>query len=273
MVRAGVQRSAHHLAGRPHRWRVLVAHCESTEPSSHVHRVGQQRRPDRAVRDRLGRRHRLALRESLPQDIRALTVTPHARHATTILLVAFLCAFPHSARADYIFTPFIGAKFAGNTAFLNLEQSAGSSKVIFGGSAGWLSNGILGAEGDFAYSPRFFEADNTTIIASTVATVSGSVMLATPKRISGYSLRPYLVGGLGLIHSGITYAAVFAPVDDNSLGMNLGAGAIGLLSARTGLRFELRHFRTFDREVNEASGETDAKLSFWRVTVGVLIRR
>jgi hypothetical protein len=55
--------------------------------------------------------------------------------------------------------------------------------------------------------------------------------------------------------------------------MNIGAGAIGLLSPRTGLRFELRHFRTFDREVNEASGETDAKLSFWRVTVGVVIRR
>jgi len=190
-----------------------------------------------------------------------------------MLLVVVLCAFPYRASADYIFTPFVGGKFAGHTAFLNLEQSAGSTKLIFGGSAGWLGSGILGVEGDFAYSPRFFEADNTLITASTVATISGNAIIATPLRISGYSLRPYLVGGLGLIHSGITYAAVFAPVDDNSLGMNIGAGAIGLLSPRTGLRFELRHFRTFDREVNEASGETDAKLSFWRVTVGVVIRR
>jgi hypothetical protein len=194
-----------------------------------------------------------------------------------MLLVVVLCAFPSPSRADYIFTPFIGSTFAGRTAFANLEQGAGSSHVIFGGTGGWLSSGVLGVEGDFAYAPRFFESDGTLIPASSMMTFSGNVIAATPLRITGYSLRPYLIGGLGLIHSGITYAAVLdtivQPVDDNSLGMNIGVGAIGLLSPRTGLRFELRHFRTFDREVNEASGETDAKLSFWRVTVGVLIRR
>ena len=194
-----------------------------------------------------------------------------------MLLVVVLCAFPSPSSADYIFTPFIGSTFAGRTAFANLEQGAGSSHVIFGGTGGWLSSGVLGVEGDFAYAPRFFESDGTLIPASSMMTFSGNVIAATPLRITGYSLRPYLIGGLGLIHSGITYAAVLdtivQPVDDNSLGMNIGVGAIGLLSPRTGLRFELRHFRTFDREVNEASGETDAKLSFWRVTVGVVIRR
>jgi outer membrane protein with beta-barrel domain len=196
---------------------------------------------------------------------------------TAAVLVAILCARAVPAHADYLFTPFIGGAFAGSTVF-HTEQPSGSMEssgthLIFGGSAGWLSSGILGVEGDFAYSPRFFERDGLIVLASTVATVSGSVIVATPLRVTGYSLRPYLIGGLGLIHTGITYTAILDPVDDNSLGMNLGAGAIGLLSPRTGLRFELRHFRTFSRDVIETTGEHNARLSFWRVTFGVVIKR
>jgi hypothetical protein len=45
------------------------------------------------------------------------------------------------------------------------------------------------------------------------------------------------------------------------------------LSPRTGLRFELRHFRTFSRDAIGTTGERDARLSFWRVTFGVVIKR
>ena len=81
-----------------------------------------------------------------------------------------------------------------------------------------------------------------------------------------------LVGGVGLMHSGITYL-FFDPVDDNSLGLNIGGGAIGFLSPRTGVRFEVRHFRTLEEATNPASGEVSTRLSFWRFTVGVVIRR
>jgi hypothetical protein len=197
--------------------------------------------------------------------------------ARTGLMAVVLCGLAVPVHADYLFTPFIGGAFGGATAF-HTEQvipptDSLGTHLIFGGSAGWLSSGILGVEGDFAYAPRFFERDGLIVLASTVATVSGSVIVATPLRVTGYSLRPYLIGGLGLIHTGITYTAILDPVDDNSLGMNLGAGAIGLLSPRTGLRFELRHFRTFSRDVIETTGEHDARLSFWRATVGVVIKR
>jgi len=207
-----------------------------------------------------------------------------AGRATTVALVVVLCGLAAPARADYLFTPFVGPAFAGNTVF-HIDPPSGSTEslgthVIFGGSAGWLSSGILGIEGDFAYAPHFLERKAPTsgipasiVLSSTVATVSGSVIVATPLRVTGYSLRPYLIGGLGLIHTGITYTAILDPVDDNSLGINLGAGAIGLLSPRTGLRFELRHFRTFSRDANETTGERDARLSFWRVTFGVIIKR
>jgi len=207
--------------------------------------------------------------------------------ATAIAFVVVLCGLAAPARADYLFTPFIGGAFAGKTVF-HTDLPSGSTEslgthLVFGGSAGWLSSGILGVEGDFAYAPHFFERDGgipgstvpaaSIVLTSRIATVSGSVIVATPLRVTGYSLRPYLIGGLGLIHTGITYTAILDPVDDNSLGMNLGVGAIGLLSPRTGLRFELRHFRTLSRDAIETTGERDARLSFWRATIGVIIKR
>jgi hypothetical protein len=204
-----------------------------------------------------------------------LSATSRTARIAALLLAVVLCGSPREALADYLFVPFIGGAFAGRTAFLNLEQGAGSTQLIFGGSASWLTPGVLGFEGDFAYAPRFFERDNLAgiIFGSNVTTFSGSVIAALPLAVNEYGLRPYLLGGLGLIHSGITYIGLLDPVDDNSLGLNLGAGAIGFLSPRTGVRFELRHFRTLEREVNEATGEMRTRLSFWRATVGVVIRR
>jgi hypothetical protein len=208
-----------------------------------------------------------------------LNLTVRTARTAILSLAVVLCGFSRDARADYLFTPFIGGGFAGHTSFLNLEQAEGSTQLIFGGSAGWLSAGILGLEGDLAYAPRFFERDNLAgqITGSHLVTLSGGVIVAVPQRLTGYSLRPYLIGGGGLIHSGITYvesagAPLFPSVDDNSPGFNVGGGAIGFLTPRTGVRFELRHFQTFEREADLA-GEVSARLSFWRFTAGVVIRR
>ena len=203
-----------------------------------------------------------------------MNLTTRAATTAALTLAVVLCSPPRDARADYLFVPFVGGAFAGNTAFLNLEQGAGSTQWIFGGSVGWLSSGVLGVEGDFSYAPRFFERDNLAgeILSSNETTLSGSVIIAVPQSVTGYALRPYLVGGLGLMHSGITYL-FFDPVDDNSLGLNIGGGAIGFLSPRTGLRFELRHFRTLEDATNPANGEVSTRLSFWRFTVGVVVRR
>ena len=187
--------------------------------------------------------------------------------------MVLFCSLTLPAHADYIFTPTFGAAFGASTAFLDLDSGTDSTHLIFGGSAGWLSGGLLGVEGDFSYAPRFFEHDQQVVIASSLVTVTGNVIVAAPLRVTGYSLRPYLIGGLGLIHSGITYQAPLDPIADYSFGMNIGAGAIGLLTPRAGLRFELRHVRTFSSDINDATGESGARLSYWRATIGVLIRR
>lgn len=201
-----------------------------------------------------------------------MNLTARAATIATLLLVV-LCGFPRAARADYLFMPFIGGTFARETVFhIGAELEESSKNVIFGGSASWLTAGILGIEGEFAYAPSFFEVENplSDIQSSKLFTLSGSVIVAVPLSVSEYSLRPYAIGGVGLIHSGISYD-LLTPVDDNSLGFNLGGGAIGFFSRRTGVRFELRHFRTFEREAREF-GDIASRVSFWRFTVGAVVR-
>jgi hypothetical protein len=192
-----------------------------------------------------------------------LNLTARAATIATLLLVV-LCGFPSATRADSIFMPFIGSTFARETVFnIGAEPDESSKHVIFGGSASWLSAGLLGVEGEFAYSPSFFKVERpgSDIQSSKLFTLSGSVIVAVPLSVSEYSLRPYAIGGVGLIHSGITYD-LQSPVDDNS---------IGFLTRRTGVRFELRHFRTFEREPSDF-GDVGPRVSFWRFTVGAVIR-
>ena len=55
------------------------------------------------------------------------------------------------------------------------------------------------------------------------------------------------------------------------LGLQVGAGAIGLISERAGVRFDLRHFRALSRDTT-LRGERASKLSFWRASVGFTLR-
>ena len=198
---------------------------------------------------------------------------PAAR--TLVALVVVALGNATEARADWMFTPFVGSSFGTETSYVILETGAiSSSQLIFGGSAALLSRGIFGVEGDFSYAPRFFEQDNRAgnIIGSNVSTLSGSVIMALPLSISQESLRPYAVAGMGLMHAAANDAVFDAfSFDDNFAGLNVGGGAIGLISRSTGFRFEIRHFRSI-HNANTLTGESSARLSFWRATVGIVIR-
>lgn len=199
--------------------------------------------------------------------------------ARAAIVGLLLMASPRVADADWIFAPFLGSTFAGSTALPDLEQGASSTQVIFGGSAGLWTRGIFGVEGDFAYAPRFFETDNSggIFLNSNALTFSGNIVIATPVSVTRESLRPYLVGGLGWMHASIDEVQIVLPEvlgrARNSVALNFGGGAIGFLSPRTGVRFEVRHFRSLERDSDLFTGETQSLLSFWRATVGVVIKR
>ena len=105
-----------------------------------------------------------------------------------------------------------------------------------------------------------------------MTTITGNVILAVPLGITRESLRPYVVGGLGLLQARSKHAAGLFPVDQNFLGVNFGAGAIGFVSNRTGLRFDVRHIKAASGADGPLARPGLSRLSFWRATIGVAVR-
>lgn len=200
--------------------------------------------------------------------------SPSASVGTRVATVAlFALLFTTDASADWLITPFIGTTFGADTGDLTLTPAAGIEKHgVYGVSGGWLGTQLFGVEGEFAFVPGFFqssEAVNLTI-SSRVTTLFGNVLAAVPLSVSRDSLRPYILGGLGLVN--VTREDQLSLVEsDKSLGLQLGGGALGFVSNRAALRFDLRHIRTLSRTTN-VLGERETKLSFWRAAVGVAIR-
>lgn len=193
------------------------------------------------------------------------------RLAVALLLLLWIP--PADARADWLITPFLGYAFARETTFLIFEEGAGR-KLTLGASVALLSDGIFGLEVEVAHKPRFFEGNDPLglVLTSRVTTLTGNVIVAAPLAVTRESLRPYLVGGLGLMQARSKHAAGFLPIDQDLLGLSIGAGAIGFLTERTGLRFDLRHIKAISGEDGPFARPGISRLSFWRATTGVTIR-
>src|SRR4029077_11124415 len=89
--------------------------------------------------------------------------------------------------------------FGGGTTLVDLEDAIGKPHPAIGASAVFLGE-ILGAEIDVFDAPGFFQTgDKNLVHVSHVATFSGNVVLAAPRRLTEYFLRPYLVGGATLM--------------------------------------------------------------------------
>jgi hypothetical protein len=191
------------------------------------------------------------------------------------VLFAIVWLFPRAGLADWHITPFFGASFGGETNLIDLEGAAGKTRIVFGGTGSFLTDGFLGVEVDFGHVPGFFENEEagSFVTSSSVTTLTGHVILAMPRTVTRESLRPYLSGGFGLIRVRLEDRGDVFSADANLLGLSVGGGVIGFVTTRTGLRWELRYFRAVQGEVPSggfASGLT--RLTFWRGTMGVVIR-
>jgi hypothetical protein len=193
--------------------------------------------------------------------------------ARVLAIFALVMVSASPARAEWFVTPFLGLKFAGDTNFVDLEQGASNTKVTLGASAGVVGEGAFGVETEFGYSPRFFERSSGSLIArSSVLTLMGNVIITAPRALTGYSLRPFVSGGGGLMKVRIHDVADVLSVDANLFGINVGGGAVGVLTTRTSVRFDLRFFKSVSTEDEASVGFGPTRLSFWRASIGLVIR-
>ena len=182
-----------------------------------------------------------------------------------------LMSIPAQARADWIFTPFIGANLHHEDDTLGLNTKNGT--VNFGGSLAWMGAGVFGVELDFGYAPNFFEQQNTSEIDGNVTTLMGNLILGIPiGGQTGGGVRPYVSGGVGLIKSRLDDVEDFFDIDESSFGINAGGGLMIFFTDNVGIRGDLRYFRSFknidENDLNLSLGGFD----FWRASAGVSFR-
>ncbi len=188
------------------------------------------------------------------------------RRAIKVLMVAAtvacVCA-PSVARADGYVSPFIG---------VNFNNPSGDGRANFGVNAGYMGAGIIGGEFELGYAPSFF-GNSGAFGSNYVLDVMGNVIVGIPVGGTfGPGVRPYATIGIGLLRSQVTGGINgLVPIDNNALGLNVGAGVMGFLSQHVGLRGDVRYMR--DINGNSQLDNIDfGAFHFWRASFGVVLR-
>ena len=194
--------------------------------------------------------------------------------AALALLVLF--ASPRAAAADFFVTPFAGLKFGGSTSIVDLELASGKRKFVLGIGVRVVDDGIVGYEAEFANIAGYFADEEAALKrpvvkpGSYVNDLTASVVLSLPPGFTGGGLRPYAVIGGGVIHAQSEDFAEVLTVRRTVAALNLGVGAVGMITNNVGVRFDLRHLRSLAND--PPTGLVGHQISYSRFTIGLLLR-
>lgn len=188
----------------------------------------------------------------------------------TLILLAVLStlAFPRSAAADILLTPFAGVSF--------LDE--GGNKLSYG--VGLALGGLIGIEGEIART-KLGDVELLGDVVDLGANVTTG-MVNMVVRFPAGPIQPYGTAGVGLIRaSGDVevpfFGSVFS-VSGRTMGLNYGGGVYLFPSPNIGIRGDVRYFRTVgDLDLEDVDDILGFDLpvpdfDFWRVTGGVTIR-
>ncbi len=110
------------------------------------------------------------------------------------------------------------------------------------------------------------------MLGSSVSTLTGNVVLTLPRKMTRYTLRPYFVGGGGLVRVAYTEELGTLGTSRSLSAFDLGGGVTGFVNDRVGLNWDLRYYRSFGGAEGTGLSFGREQISFWRATMGVAIR-
>jgi opacity protein-like surface antigen len=172
-----------------------------------------------------------------------------------VLALFMVPAMAAPASAQWFATPYLGANIG------NEDDGLEKTSANFGVSAGFLGERALGLEVDLGRAQDLFLDTPVTSLM-----VNGIVGVPSGRT------RPYVAGGLGLMHaSAFEVSGVELLPSQSDLGINVGGGVMTELSDRVGLRGDLRYFRALVDETSAAGGILE-DYQYWRATVGVTLK-
>jgi len=175
---------------------------------------------------------------------------------------------PAAARADGMFTPFIGVNFGGSAGRQPIADAIDAERLDWGASLAWMGAGIFGFEADLGYSPDFFGRSDAG--GSSVLSAMGNVLIGIPLGgQTGFGVRPYGLAGLGVVQSKID-----SGLDETKGAWDFGGGVMLFFGTHVGLRGDLRYIRTIGRlDFDVTNGiERSRRLDFGRASAGLILR-
>ena len=187
-----------------------------------------------------------------------------------VAICALLTMVPSEATADWIVRPFLGAAVTPRHGFVDLEQTSGEPKLVWGAAAGWHPPAI-GVEFEVSVLPGFFDGPGDLIIAGNVTTVMGNVTWQLPKPHESARLRAYVAGGAGIVRIRLEDALDAFSSRTSLAAGNAGGGVLFRLRPRLDINADVRYFKTQFGDVDRA-GFSEQFVSFTRLTGGVVMR-
>jgi hypothetical protein len=187
-----------------------------------------------------------------------------------VWVCALLTMAPSKASADWTVRPFVGAAVSPKHGFVDLEQTSGDSKLVWGGAAGWHPRAI-GVEFELGVLPGFFNGADDLVVEGRVTTIMGNVTWQLPKPHESSRLRAYVSGGAGIVQVRLEDAlGAFSSRTSLAAG-NAGGGVLIRLRPRLDINADVRYFKSVYGDVDQA-GFGEPFVSFTRLTGGVVLR-
>jgi hypothetical protein len=184
-----------------------------------------------------------------------------------VLAVALVAITSAPVRADGYIVPFVGFNFGGDSSS-NCTTLTGCQQKRLNLGVSLVSMGpVFGLEEDISYAKNFF--GETPGVDNSVFSAMSNFLIG----VGGGPVRPYVVGGVGLIRphvSSLTSSLTSFGTGKNAFGYDLGGGVAGVFGKHLGVRGDIRRFRTM-QDVNLLIF-TGQKLEFWRASVGLVLK-
>ena len=183
---------------------------------------------------------------------------------------ALFTLVPSEAAADWTVRPFVGAAVSPKHGFVDLEQTSGDAKLVWGAAAGWQRR-AMSIELEVSALPGFFDGPNDLVVEGKVTTIMGNVTWQLPKPHESSRLRAYVAGGAGIVRVSLEDALDAFSARTSLAAVNVGGGVLVRLRPRLDVTGDVRYFRTQYGDVDQA-GFSEQFVSFTRLTAGVVLR-
>ena len=180
-----------------------------------------------------------------------------------ILTIGAFAGVPTPAAAQNFISPFIGFDFGGDSGCPTASGCEDKNSNL-GVAVGKLGS-IAGGEVELGYARDFF--GDAPGVDSSVLTLMFNVIVG-PKI---GPVRPFVLGGLGIIKSHVEFDAGSLLDSGNEFGYNLGGGVMLMFGEHVGVRGDIRRFKSLSETDILGFSLANVKLGFNRASAGLVL--